>query len=110
VRLNDARAKVSQAEDHAARFRRLEIEFADQLGPPAEAVVAMDGSTVYKRRALPDPPPEFSLVAGDCLQNARAALDHAVYDPFRRRQTQSLSRLTIRDAAFSTFRGHINAL
>jgi hypothetical protein len=79
MRLESARAKVQQAERHLETFARIEHEFSIRIGSPADTVLSLDGSTVYRRRELPEPPTEFSLVAGDCLQNARSALDHAVY-------------------------------
>jgi len=79
MKLDSARDKIRRAQRHMEEFARLEREFTRAISTPAEATANLDGSTTYRRRSLPEPPVEFSLVAGDCLQNARSALEHAVY-------------------------------
>jgi hypothetical protein len=77
--LSSAWAKWRRAEVHRARFTELEREYASEIGDPAMVVKTPDGWTEYRRRDLPGPPIEVSLVLGECLQAYRSALEHAVY-------------------------------
>ncbi len=80
MQLASAWAKWSRGEIHRHNFVELEQQYAAAIGDPAIALTGPDGWTEYRRRELPDPPQEVSLVLGDGLQAYRSALEHAVYE------------------------------
>jgi hypothetical protein len=79
MQLTSAWAKWRQGEGYRLQFNELEHAYGAAIGDPAIAVTCSDGWTEYRRRRLPDPSAEVSLVLGECLQGFRSALEHAVY-------------------------------
>ena len=78
--LHSAGLKLDRAREH---IEALEIAVEDWLGTDAYTISCeidpKTGDTV-RRAQIEDPPPKrISVLAGDAVQNLRAALDHAVY-------------------------------
>ncbi len=80
-----ARAKLARAEEHrlsivpeieeyATGGNRIHLDRRDNLAEVRQPIRA-----VYTVRKIERPPESWALVAGDVIQNARAALDHAIW-------------------------------
>ena len=65
---------VPEIEDYATGGNRIHLDRIDNLGKVHEPI-----RVEYKVRKVDPPPDWWALVAGDVIQNARAALDHAVW-------------------------------
>lgn len=79
--LNDAHAKLDRAQAH---FKTLDKEVLDFLGRDPYPVrgEANEEKTRYSLRVdirEEVPHPDLSLIAGDCVHNARSALDHLAW-------------------------------
>lgn len=83
-RLAGAQAKLRRARDHLDDLVRRFYEWAYEEGgldpPVAKRYEPEHGRFVYFVTAGHRPPLELSLVAGDVVQNARAALDYLVWE------------------------------
>ena len=75
-----AELKLQHAQRHLDRLDDLVQEFLDAT-PFAWTRELRDGGreNVFRLQTDVEPPAMISLVAGDCLYNTRAALDHMVY-------------------------------
>ncbi len=72
--------KLGRAYAHVADLRLLLDEYKRGVrGALFSVSTAADGGIEYRRGEVPAPPAPISLVFGDFLQAARAALDHAIF-------------------------------
>lgn len=78
--LESARAKIKRAGEHLGRFHD-ESESFLQSDPHTVTHETNRNKTehVFRFHVVREPPLDLSLVAGDAIQNSRAALDHMVF-------------------------------
>jgi hypothetical protein len=60
--------------------------------------------TIFRVEILRSPPPELSLLIGDCLHNLRSALDNLAYDLARAYQGDPLSHSVAKASQFPIFK------
>lgn len=76
-RFPSAFSKLDRAEEHAGALREALAEYL--ASEPVTLKHAIEGEeVVYRVESFQLPPEDLSCIAGDALQNARAALDHLV--------------------------------
>ena len=101
-----SRAKLARAEEHrlsivpeieayATRGNRIHLDRTDNLGKVREPI-----RVEYKVRKVDLPPESWALVAGDVIQNARAALDHAVWALVVKRKGENFALANYRRIQF----------
>lgn len=101
-----SRAKLARAEEHrlsivpeieayATGGNRIHLDRTDNLGKVREPI-----RVDYKVRKVDRPPESWALVAGDVIQNARAALDHAVWALVVKRKGENFALANYRQIQF----------
>jgi hypothetical protein len=78
--LDDARLKIVWADKHLETFKRVAGEYV-KTKPNTIAIENTHESfqAMLREEAVPGPPDDLRCIAGDCVTNARAALDYIVW-------------------------------